>query len=93
MAMVTLRVEDAEKALWVEAAGGSRKLSEWLRSLASAALTESNGESARQSGPVRASGSLSGGDSPGALGQASQPLLSVSAANDQVKTDFKGGKK
>lgn len=31
---VELRVTDAEKAAWAEAAGGSRRVSDWLRSLA-----------------------------------------------------------
>ena len=31
---VEIRVTDAEKAAWAEAAGGSRKVSDWLRSLA-----------------------------------------------------------
>jgi hypothetical protein len=31
---VEIRVTDAEKAAWAEAAGGSRRVSEWLRRLA-----------------------------------------------------------
>jgi hypothetical protein len=34
---INIRVSEGEKAAWAEAAGGSRRVSEWLRALANAA--------------------------------------------------------
>lgn len=39
-ARLALRVSEEEKELWVEAAGGSQRLSEWVRGRLNASLTE-----------------------------------------------------
>lgn len=40
MGIVTLRVDDDRKALWVEAAGGQRQLSQWIRDRCDEALVD-----------------------------------------------------
>lgn len=39
-ARIELRATEAEKKAWADAAGGSRRVSEWLRSLANAATSQ-----------------------------------------------------
>jgi len=36
---IEIRVSESEKASWAKAAGGQRRVSEWLRSLAAAAVS------------------------------------------------------
>lgn len=54
-ARVEIRVTETEKAAWAEAAGGARRVSEWLRSLANeAAFADKNreGRASSELGPA-----------------------------------------
>jgi hypothetical protein len=58
-ARLALRVSEEEKELWVVAAGGERRLSEWVRERLNASLTERGGEvlaTTRADEPSRANG-------------------------------------
>lgn len=44
---IKLRLDVETKELWVEAAGGERQLSEWIRVRCNAALTETGGTDAK----------------------------------------------
>ena len=55
---IRLRLDAATKELWVAAAGGERKLSEWIRGRCNAALTERERYSAETSGEATPTGLL-----------------------------------
>ena len=98
MASVTLRVSDGEKELWVFAAGGSRRLSAWLRECAAArlagegvAVNPDGVASVRSVPPVSRPVSIERVTPPSSVSRGFDAVPSV--ARREFKPDFKVGTK